>query len=96
MAEEIRQEPYKLLANDCITKSARVKRKCRKLGIKIKVVVCIGKSPAKWFGKWMIIPVIHGWVEYQGKRIETSRPLGASGIWGIIPINIKPVVAIKF
>lgn len=96
LAEKVRQRPYKLLSNDCIIKSIRVKRECRELGIKVKVVACIGISCASWFGKKLMIPVIHGWVEYKGKRIETSRPLGASGIWGIVPVNIKPLISIKF
>jgi len=34
--------------------------------------------------------------EVDGKRIETSRTLGSSGIWGIIPVNIKPIIAVRF
>ena len=56
----------------------------------------IGLARARLFGRWLTIPVIHGWGEVEGKRIETSRPLGASGIWGIIPANIKPVIALWF
>jgi hypothetical protein len=96
IAFKLRQEPYHLLSNDCITKSVRLKKQCRSLGIAVKVVVCIGLARACWFGRWLTIPVIHGWGEVEGKRIETSRPLGASGVWGIIPVNIRPVIALKF
>lgn len=96
IAEKLRQETYHVFRNDCITKSRRFKKQCRALGIPARQVACIGISPARFFGHWVTIPVIHGWGEVEGKRFETSRPLGASGIWGIIPMNIKPVVGIWF
>ena len=95
IAERLRQEPYHLLTNDCIIKSVRLKRECRRLGIKVKVVVCLGTVKARWFGRWLVIPVVHGWGELNGKRIETSRPLGTRGIWGIVPVNIRPVLTLK-
>jgi len=96
IAERLRQEPYHLLKNDCITKSIRLKRECRALGIPARVVACIGLARAQFFGRRFTIPVVHGWGEVEGQRIETSRPLGSSGIWGIIPVNIKPVIAVRF
>jgi hypothetical protein len=96
IAWKLRQEPYRLLSNDCITKSVRLKKQCRALSIPVKVVICIGLARARWFGHSLIIPVVHGWGEVEGKRIETSRPLGSSGIWGIIPVNIRPVIALRF
>jgi hypothetical protein len=96
VAEKIRQEPYNLIKNDCITKSVRLKKACQTMGIPARVVVCIGLVKARFFGCWFTIPVIHGWGEVEGKRIETSRPLGSEGIWGIVPVNIKPVIAIRF
>lgn len=96
VAERLRQEPYNLFTNDCFTKSARLKRQCKAQGIAARVVACIGLARARLFGRWLIIPVIHGWSEVEGKRIEVSRPLGSSGIWGIIPVNIKPVITVRF
>jgi hypothetical protein len=96
MAEKLRQEPYVLFKNDCITKSKRLKKECQPIGIKVKVVVCIGLARANWFRRWLTIPVIHGWGEVEDKRIETSRPLGSSGIWGIVPMYIKPIIVIRF
>ncbi len=96
IAERLRQEPYNLFINDCFTKSIRLKRQCKALGIPARVVACIGLARARLFGRWLIIPVIHGWSEVEGKRIEVSRPLGSSGIWGIVPVNIKPVITIRF
>lgn len=96
IAEKLRQEPYNMFRNDCITKSVRLKRECRAVGIPGRVVVCIGLVKARWFGCWLTIPVVHGWGEVEGKRIETSRPLGSSGLWGIVPVNIRPVIAVRF
>jgi hypothetical protein len=95
LAEQLRREPYHLLTNDCITKSRRLQKDCRKLGIPVKVVVCLGITRARWFGHWLNIPVIHGWGEMEGHRIETSRPLGSSGIWSIVPVNIRPLATFK-
>jgi len=96
LAEKLRQEPYVLFKNDCLSKSLRLRRQCKDLGIDASVVVCIGISKAKWFGQWVTIPAIHGWGKVEGKRIETSRPLGSKGIWSIVPMHIKPVIWIWF
>ena len=96
IAEPLRWEPYRLLTNDCITKSVRLKRACRSEGIRARVVVCVGLARAKWFGRWLTLPVIHAWGEVEGKRIETSRPKGSSGLWSIVPAQIRPVVCMRF
>lgn len=95
IAENLRQEPYILFRNDCIGKSRRLKRACQARGIRSKLVVCLGYARAKPFGRSLIVPVIHGWGEVDGQRIETSRPLGHAGIMGIVPIYIKPLIAVK-
>ena len=96
IAEKLRQEPYSLFKNDCITKSLRLKRECKAKGIQASAVACIGLARARLFGRWFTIPVLHGWCEVEGRRIETSRPLGSAGLWGIVPVNIKPVIAVWF
>ena len=96
IAERLRQEPYSLFRNDCLTKSIRFKRECMAVGIPARAIACIGLSRARLFGCWLTIPVIHGWGEVEGKRIETSRPLGSTGAWSIVPMNIKPVITIRF
>jgi hypothetical protein len=96
IAEDLRHEPYVLFRNDCIGKSRRLKRICRDMGIQVKLVVCLGYARAKLFGRWVIIPVIHGWGEVEGQRIETSRPLGHSGVMGIVPVHIQPLIALKW
>lgn len=96
IAERLRQEPYNLLTNDCISKSVRLKSECRSLGIPAKVVVTIGIAKARLLSRRLTVPVIHGWGEVEGKRVETSRPIGSSGVMGIIPVNIKPVIIFRF
>ena len=96
IAEGLRQESYYLFRNDCFTKSIRLKRRCKALGILARVVICIGLARACLFGRWLIILVIHGWSEVEGKRIEVSRPLGSSGMWDIVPVNIRPIIAVWF
>jgi len=96
IAEQLRQEPYRLFRNDCITKSLRLKKNCKAEGIPASVVVCLGLAKAELLGRQLTIPIIHGWGEIEGKRIETSRPLGSSGIWGVVPVTIKPVITIYF
>ncbi len=94
LAERLRREPYHLLSNECFIKSIRLRRECKALGIPVRVAVCIGLARAKLFGRWLTLPVVHDWGEVEGKRIETSRPLGTSGIWGIVSVNIMPVIAV--
>ncbi len=97
IAQQLQREPYSLLTNDCLMKSLKLRRQCETLGIRAKVVACIGIVRAKVFRLWwMTIPVVHGWVEVNGQRIEVSRPRGASGTWGIIPANIRPVIKLRF
>ncbi|HEX77819.1 MAG TPA: hypothetical protein G4O03_05330 [Dehalococcoidia bacterium] len=94
IAENIRHEPYVLFRYDCILKSLEFKRRCRESGITARMVVCLGLGRARWFGHWLTIPVVHAWGEVEGTRIETSRPLGSAGKWGIIPVNIRPLLAV--
>ena len=97
VAENLRQEPYHLLGfrkSNCIAKSFRFKRECKLIGVEARVVICIGLTRAKPLGFWMKMFTIHAWGEVDGRRIETAMPLGKVGIWGVVDINIKPVLAI--
>lgn len=97
IAEGLRQEPYRLFSNDCIIKSIRLARQCRRLGIDAKVVLCLGLVSARipLLARRITVPVIHAWGEVGGERIEVSRPLGSEGMLGIIPIDIKPIVKVR-
>ena len=96
VAETLRQEPYFFLTNNCLIKSSRFRRVCRAYGIPARIVVCIGAADAVWFGRRFTIPVVHGWGEVEGKRIEVSRPLGYPAVWRIIPVNIRPLLVVRF
>lgn len=96
IAERLRQEPYHLLWNDCLTKSVRFRRACRRRGIATRMVVCLGLVRAKVGPCWLTVPVIHGWGEVAGERVEVSRPLGAAGDFGIVPRDIRPVLSLRF
>jgi len=97
LAEKLRHEPYNMLTNDCFIKSLKLRRECQKLGIPVRLVACIGLARAKVFRLfWMTIPVIHGWAEVDGQRIEVSRPRDVPGTWGILPWNIRPVIKLRF
>ena len=47
LSEQLRREPCRLLTNDCIIKSIRFKKACRRLGISARMVLCLGKSRAR-------------------------------------------------
>ena len=97
IAERLRKEPYSFLTNDCLIKSSKLKKACKPLGIPVRIVACIGLGRAKVFRLWwMTIPVVHGWAEVEGKRVEVSRPTGVSGTWGIIPRDIRPIIRVRF
>ncbi|MCK4242921.1 MAG: hypothetical protein KAX23_05185 [Dehalococcoidia bacterium] len=97
IAERLRREPYLPLSNDCLIKSVRLVRKCRKSDIDAKVVLCLGLASAKMplLARRVTIPVIHAWGEVEGERIEVSRPLGSQGMLGVVPVDIRPIVTIR-
>lgn len=98
IAEALRQEPYRLFRNDCLIKSLRFRSKCRKKGIKARLVFCVlGLSRARLpvLGEVTIPYSPHFWGEVKGERFETSRPLGSPGHFGIVPSRIRPLFTIK-
>lgn len=99
IAEKLRREPYHLLGmrkSNCLAKSFRFKRECKQIGVEARVVLCIGLTRAKPLGFWMKMLTIHAWGQADGRRIETAMPLGKVGIWGIVDMKIKPIIAVWF
>ena len=98
IAEKLRQEKYRLLSNNCLIKSVRFARECKRLGIDAKVVFCLGSVPARLPGlsKPFDIPVLHAWGEVDGERIELSHPLGYEGMLGMMPGKVAPLVRLRF
>jgi hypothetical protein len=98
-AEKLRREPYHLFRNDCIIKSIRLVRECRKHNIAAKFVWCalgLEKARLPVVEEVPFLVFIHAWVEVDDRRIETSRPIGSPGFMGLIPSKIRPIITIKF
>ena len=81
IAERLRREPYRLLSNDCLIKSVRLVRKCKKLGFDAKVVLYLGLASAKMplLARRVTIPVIHAWGEVEGEEARSIATTRLSG-----------------
>ena len=98
IAEGLRQEPYHLFRNDCLTKSFRFRSECSKRGIRARVVFCVlgvVKARLPLLGEVTVLYTPHFWGEVKGQRFETSRPIGSCGHLGIAPSKIRPVVVVR-
>lgn len=97
IAESLRHEPYRLFFNDCLVKSVRFAKACRKAGIDARIVCCVGLASARipLLSRRLTLPVIHVWAEVEAERIEVSRPLGSRGILDIVPMDIKPILRVR-
>jgi hypothetical protein len=97
IAESLRHEPYRLFFNDCLVKSVRFTKECKKAGISAKIVCCVGLASARipLLSRRLSLPVIHVWAEVEAERIEVSRPLGSRGILDIVPMDIKPILRVR-
>lgn len=93
-AQRVRREPYRLLFNNCLIKSARLAGRCRSLGIEARVVLCLGLASARLpgLGRSFVFPAPHAWVDLDGEKIELCRPLGWLGLLDIAPEKVKPLV----
>lgn len=98
IAEKIRYEPYRLLTNNCYHKSWKFLKEASIRGITAKMcpVIGLGRARLPFLGWRVKIPVLHSWVEVEGKRIEVSHPLGEKSIWEIAPVDVKPILTIRF
>jgi hypothetical protein len=97
IAERLRKEPHHILGfrkSNCIAKSFRFKKECKEIGVDARVVICIGLIRFRPLRFWFTLPVIHGWGEVGGKRIELGRPLEVVDKSGFRGSNVKPLVAI--
>ena len=94
IAEKLRREPFHMLRNNCLIKSLRFKRECRKFGVDVRVVFALVLTPcAKHpLPPWVIW--FHGWAEINGQRIELARPLDERNAANSFDIDIRPVVGV--
>ena len=97
IAEKLRQEKYHLLLNNCLIKSIRFARECKRLEIDAKVVFSLSLASARLrsSGEAVNVPVLHAWARINGERIEVSRPLGYQGRLGITPEKVRPLVKLR-
>jgi hypothetical protein len=97
IANRLRNEPYRLLTNNCLHKSIRFAKLCKEQGISAKVVLCLGVASARLVGsKTRIpVPVVHCWGSVRDMRIEVSHPLGTEAIAGIVPSQIRPIIRLS-
>jgi hypothetical protein len=85
IAEDFRQEQFKWLYSNCLTKSIRFVRRCNKERIPAKLVLGLD---LKQFTMPLVkqrfyVPALHFWGEAAGKRIEVARPLRTEPELGI-------------
>jgi transglutaminase-like putative cysteine protease len=97
IGEKFRRQPYSLIFNNCLIKSIRFARECKRLGIPAKVVLSLGLASARMprRGRRIAIPALHCWGEVNGNRIEVAHPLGRKGMLNIDDGEIKPILRLR-
>lgn len=94
IAEKLRQVPFHTITNNCLRKSFRFKRECKRIGTDARVVITIGIVRIERFGLSLKLLFGHAWVEVNGQRIEVARPLNQKSPWGTFDIDFKPLIGI--
>jgi len=97
IAERLRREPFRLLDfrhGNCIAKSRRFKRECRRIGVAARIVLCFGVMRSRPLGLPMTLFTIHAWGEVDGQRIEVAVPLDEPDFMGTVHREIKPIIGI--
>lgn len=92
--EKLRQEPYKLLTNNCIHRSIRLIRECKEKGIEAKFVLGIlgwATMEMPILGRIIIPALVHAWVEVEGKRLEPTPQASRIDPW-----EIRPLFTVRF
>lgn len=95
IAERIRGEPFHMLTNNCFRKSLKFRRECRKVGIRVRVVLALVITPCD---RLLLPPYVvwfHAWAEVDGQRIELARPLDERNLANTFDADIQPVVEIR-
>lgn len=69
--EEVHNEPYNLLTNDCKIKHSRIVRKAQELGHDASMMGCISVIPVKVLkGLPLILP--HAYAKVDGKTVDVT------------------------
>jgi hypothetical protein len=95
--ELLRNEPWRVLpfSSNCVGKSLRLKKICKRQGVQCRVVVMIGYAHNKKV-RWLpsVIPDIHGWAEINNERVELAHGLDQLNTFGTYDIDIRPLFGI--
>lgn len=94
IADRLRREPFHMLWNNCLRKSLKFRRQCRRIGVSVRVVVALvlthcERPPLPRFVVWF-----HAWPEVDGQRVEIARPLDERNSVNTFDIDIRPIIAI--
>jgi len=84
IGEKLRHMPYRSLPTryNCFGKCLQFQRECLEIGVKARVIVCAGIAEMTLFGILLKVPMIHGWCEVDGRKVEITRPLDNNSRWG--------------
>ncbi len=94
IAERIRKEPFNMLTNNCLRKSFKFRKECRKIGIEVGIVFALVLTRCDKFPLPRYVVWFHGWAVVDGRRIELARPLDEKNTANTFDIDIRPLVAI--
>lgn len=94
IVEQIRHVPFNTFTNNCLIKSLRFRKECRKVGVKAAVVMTLGIVELNRFGIHAKLPFTHTWAYIDECRIEVARPLDQKSPWGSYDIDLKPIIGI--
>lgn len=94
--EEVHNEPYNLLVNNCIHKHIRIVRKARNLGHDASLMGCIPILPIKPVAGIPLVGRPHFYAEVDGKTVDVSmEPALEAVMWRnedifrLIPVNLS-------
>jgi len=92
---EVHNEPFNILANNCIHKHTRIVRKARDLGHDASLMGCISVIPIKPAAGILLIGP-HFYAEVDGKMVDVSmepeleKTVGKNeDIFRILPVNVS-------
>lgn len=93
--EEVHNEPFNILSNNCIHKHTRIVRKARELGHDASIMGCISVIPIKPAAG---VPLIgpHFYAKIDGKTVDVSmQPSLEESMWKnedifrLLPVNVS-------
>lgn len=92
--EQVHNEPYDVLANNCIIKHARIVEKAKELGYDASFMTCLSITPVRMAGG---LPIIgpHFYAEVDGELVDVTFEPCLEQVWcrnddivKLFPVNI--------